>query len=124
MLSTTNSRLNQWVEEMALLCEPTKIHLCDGSQAEYDQLASEMVLTGTFTPLNPLKRPHSFLCRSTTDDVARLEERTFICSLKESDAGPTNNWRDPKEMRELLLKFFRGSMRGRTLYVIPYSMGP
>lgn len=118
---TSNKRLNQWVDEVASLCQPKEIHLCDGSQEEYDRLASQMVEQGTFIPL---KRPNSFLCRSTADDVARLEEKTFICSAKESDAGPTNHWRDPNEMRKMLTQLFKGSMQGRTLYVIPYSMGP
>lgn len=118
---TDNVRLNQWIAEVAALCQPARIHLCDGSQSEYEQLCSEMVKAGTFTPL---KRPQSYLCRSTPDDVARLEDRTFICSEKESDAGPTNHWKAPQEMRAKLLELFRGAMRGRTLYVIPYSMGP
>lgn len=121
---TQNSQLNRWVEEVAALCQPERIHLCNGSQDEFDKLSSQMVQSGTFTALNPAKRPNSFLCRSTPDDVARLEERTFICSERESDAGPTNHWRDPVEMRSMLQSLFRGSMRGRTLYVIPYSMGP
>ncbi|MCE5319376.1 MAG: phosphoenolpyruvate carboxykinase (GTP), partial [Parachlamydia sp.] len=119
---TQNSRLNQWIEEVAAVCQPDRIHLCDGSQAEYDSLAAQMVKAGTFIPLKA--RPRSFLSRSTPDDVARLEEKTFICSATQADAGPTNNWKDPEEMRKLLKGLFSGCMRGRTLYVIPYSMGP
>lgn len=121
-MRTQNQKLNEWIEEVAAHCQPERIHLCDGSQAEFDTLAAQMVKSGTFIPLKA--RPRSFLSRSTPDDVARLEEKTFICSETQADAGPTNNWKDPKEMRKLLQGLFQGCMRGRTLYVIPYSMGP
>ncbi len=121
---TTNESLVHWIHEMRELCQPQDIHLCDGSEEEYQMLCQQMVDSGTFVKLNDSLRPNSFYCRSTKDDVARVEGRTFICSEKKEDAGPTNNWKDPKEMMDLLLKLFKGSMRGRTMYVIPYSMGP
>jgi len=121
---TENQSLIAWIEECQELCQPSKIWFCDGSQEEYDLLCQQMVQSRTFVKLNPSKRPGSYLCRSDPDDVARVEDRTFICSQNQEDAGPTNNWRDPQEMTALLKRLFRGSMQGRTMYVIPYSMGP
>jgi phosphoenolpyruvate carboxykinase (GTP) len=121
---TSNMRLKHWVNEMVELCEPDQVHWCDGSQAEYEQICSILVHNGTFRRLNPNLRPNSFLCESDPRDVARVEQSTYICSRDRDDAGITNNWRDPDEMKEILIPLFRGSMRGRTMYVIPYSMGP
>ena len=121
---STNKNLLRWVEKMAELCKPAAIHWVDGSQHEYDQLCIQMVAAGTFIKLNPKKWPGCFLARSDASDVARVEDRTFICALSKDAAGPTNNWVNPFEMRKTLKSLFNGCMKGRTMYVLPYSMGP
>jgi phosphoenolpyruvate carboxykinase (GTP) len=121
---TSNAKLNTWVSEWAEVLQPRDIYWCDGSQDEYDKLCRELVQSGTFTKLDDAKRPNSFWAHSDPGDVARVEDRTFICSANQNDAGPNNNWREPNEMRAEMRSLYTGAMRGRTLYVVPFSMGP
>lgn len=121
---TKNEKLKKWVLEMADMCKPDKIYWCDGTQEEYDRLAEEAVKNGTYLRLNSKLKPNSFYVQSDPADVARVEDRTFICSKKQEDAGPTNNWKDPEEMKKIMKDLYKGCMKGRTMYVIPFSMGP
>jgi len=121
---TTHQRLLEWVAEVAELTQPDRVHWCDGSDEEWTRLTDELVEAGTLERLDPAAKPNSFLARTDPTDVARVEERTFICSVREEDAGPTNNWRDPVEMKAEMTEHYRGCMRGRTMYVVPFCMGP
>ena len=122
--TTTNQRLKDWVADWAAVMQPADIYWCDGSADEYEHLCQQLVDSGTFTKLDEAKRPNSYWAHSDPGDVARVEDRTYICAVEEDDAGPNNNWRDPAEMRAEMTRLYTGAMKGRTMYVVPFSMGP
>ena len=121
---TNNKKLLAWVDEMAKMCQPDQVIWCDGSKEEYDEMADLLVKSGTYVKLNEDKRPNSYWAISDPADVARVEDRTFVCTKKEEDAGPNNNWCDPEKMRAEMTVLYTGSMKGRAMYVVPFSMGP
>lgn len=122
--ASSQAELEGWIKNMADHMQPDRIHWCNGTEEEYHKLCEALVAKGTFIKLNPQKRPGSYACFSDPSDVARVEDRTFICTRRKEDAGPTNNWMEPHEMKNILEELTAGAMRGRTMYVIPFCMGP